>query len=269
VVKLAASISFLFNEWPFEDRFAAARRVGFRGVEFGVPYGYSRHALAERLREHGLKYLNFLAAPGNWAGGERGIACNPARRDEFRSEFDRAVEWAVALDVDLLHVPAGLVPQGCGRDDAMGALRENLAWAADRVAASGRQVVIEPVNAADIPGFAIHTLEQAIELLRQSKRSNMGLIFDVYHVARQEGDVTWRLRDALSWVRHVQIATPPMRHEPGAGDVDLVWLIDELDRMGYRGWIGCEYRPSKGTVESLDWARRYGIDPSALEDGRP
>lgn len=269
MVKLAASISFLFNEWPFEDRFGAARRAGFLGIEFGVPYGHSRQIFAELLREHGLKYLNFLAAPGNWVGGERGIACDPARCDEFRLEFEQAVEWAEALNVDLLHVPAGLVPAGCSRDDALGVLLDNLAWSADRVAASGRQVVIEPVNAADIPDFAVHTLRQAIELLRLSKRSNVGLIFDVYHVARQEGDVTWRLRDALPWVRHVQIATPPMRHEPGAGDVDLVWLIDELDRMGYGGWVGCEYRPSKGTAESLEWARRYGIDPTALQGRCP
>jgi hydroxypyruvate isomerase len=158
------------------------------------------------------------------------------------------------------------VPPGCDGDRALHTLRSNLCWAAERAASEGLDVMIEPVNRHDLPGFAIHTVAQALELLHDIDQPNLGLIFDVYHVGREEGDVTARLREALPWVMHVQVGSPPDRHEPGCGEIDVCWLIGELDRLGYGGWVGCEYRPSRGTALSLEWARVYGIDPDALRE---
>lgn len=268
MAKIGASISFLFNEWPFEMRFELARRVGFEAIEYGVPYRHDLQTISALLERHRLKYLNFLAAPGDWDGGERGFACDPARVTEFRAEFEKAVQWALVLKVRRLHAPAGRVPAGCKGDEARMTLRDNLRWAAQRAARNGLDVMIEPVNRHDLPTFAIHTVEQALELLRSLGQPNLGLIFDVYHVAREEGDVTARLREALPWIMHVQIANPPDRHEPGCGELDACWLIAELDRLGYEGWVGCEYRPSRGTASSLEWARRYGIEPHALGDAQ-
>ena len=264
MARIGASISFLFNEWPFERRFELARRAGFRAIEYGVPYRHDRQTVATLLARSELQYLNFLAAPGDWDGGERGIACDPRRVEEFRAEFDKAVDWALALQVRRLHAPAGLVPDGCDRPLALRTLRDNLLWAAERAAAQALDVMVEPVNRHDLPGFALHTVGEALALLRGLDQPNLGLIFDVYHVGREEGDVTARLREALPWVMHVQVGSPPGRHEPGCGEIDVCWLIGELDRLGYEGWIGCEYRPSQGTAASLEWARRYGIDPDAL-----
>jgi hydroxypyruvate isomerase len=266
MAKIGASISFLFNEWPFEQRFELARRAGFRAIEYGVPYRHDQQLFAHLLQRHGLQYLNFLAAPGDWDSGERGFACDPGRVEEFRAEFERAVAWAQALKVGRLHAPAGRVPPGCDGDRALHTLRSNLRWAAERAASEGLDVMIEPVNRHDLPGFAIHTVAQALELLHDIDQPNLGLIFDVYHVGREEGDVTARLREALPWVMHVQVGSPPDRHEPGCGEIDVCWLIGELDRLGYGGWVGCEYRPSRGTALSLDWARGYGIDPDALRE---
>ena len=269
MARLGVSISFLFNEWPFEQRFELARRAGFRAIEYGVPFRHDRDALARLLRQSGLEYLNFLAAPGDWDGGERGMACDIARTAEFRLEFERAISWAQALQVKRLHAPAGRLPAGCTVESGRRVLRDNLRWAARRAAECGIEVMVEPVNRHDLPGFALHTVADALEVLRAADEPNLGLIFDVYHVGREEGDVTARLRESLPWIRHVQVGCPPDRHEPGQGEIDVPWLIGELDRLGYEGWVGCEYRPRQGTRASLEWARPWGIEPDALAEARP
>jgi len=263
----AANLSMLYNEHDFLDRFAAAARDGFAAVEYLFPYAYPAAELAARLRDQGLQQVLFNGPPGNWDAGERGLACLPGREAEFRAGIEQALAYAVALDCPRVHVMAGLAPAGVERARLQATYEANLAWAAAQAAAAGRDVLIEPINTRDIPGFFLNRQDEAHRIVQALGAPNLKVQMDLYHCQIVEGDVAMKLRQYLPTGRvgHLQIAGVPQRHEPDLGELHhpyLFQVIDEIRAAGqWEGWIGCEYRPARGAVpggtsDGLGWLRR-------------
>ncbi|MEV0322958.1 2-oxo-tetronate isomerase [Streptomyces sp. NPDC050658] len=256
--RFAANLSMMYTEHDFPDRFAAASADGFEAVEYLFPYDHEPAALRRLLDDHGLRQVLFNAPPGDWDAGERGIASLPGREAEFRSGVDRALEYAAALDCPRVHVMAGLVPQ-----DATASHRDtylaNLAWAAPRAATTGVDLLIEPINGRDMPGYFLHRQDEAHAILREVGAPNLKVQLDLYHCQIVEGDLTTTLRRDLPTRRvgHLQIAGVPDRHEPDRGELAVQYLFDVIDELGFDGWIGCEYRPRAGTSEGLGWLKEY------------
>ena len=257
--KFAANLSFIFQEMGFLDRFAAAAACGFKAVEYLTPYEHPPEVIAEQLRRHGLEQALFNLPPGNWAAGERGIAALPGREQEFRDGVEQALVYAKATRCRLLHAMAGLLPESHDRAEAERVYLANLQHAADRLAAEGLTLVIEPINTRDIPGYFLNTTTQAMSVIERVGRPNLKLQLDLYHVQIMEGDLAHHVRALSGHYPHVQIAGNPGRHEPDIGEINYPYLFDLLDELGYAGWIGCEYRPKGETRAGLGWARRYGI----------
>ena len=255
--KLAANLTMLFGESAFLDRFAAAANQGFRGVEFLFPYANDAQDLAERLREHGLVQVLHNLPAGNWAGGERGIACHPDRVDEFKDGVAQAVKYATALDCDRVNCLAGILPSGISPAAARETFVRNLRYAAPLLQAAGITLLIEPINTRDIPGFFLSGTAQAIEIMDAVGSDNLELQYDIYHMQIMEGDVAETIERLLPRIGHMQLADVPGRHEPGTGTIDYPSLFATIDRLGYDGWIGCEYVPAAGTMPGLGWAAPY------------
>lgn len=253
--KFAANLSMLFTELPFLDRFAAAREVGFQYVEFLFPYEYQYEELRRVVEANGLQVVLFNLPSGDWGAGERGIAANPERKDEFRTGVEKAIAWARTLQVQRLNCLAGKAVPGWSREQQLETLVENVRYAADALAAEGLSLMVEPINHLDTPGFLINTVAQAAELIRQVDRPNVYIQFDVYHVQREEGNVTSKLREHFDRIGHIQIADNPGRHQPGTGEINYPFLFGEIDRLGYQGYVSAEYVPTPNTVESLAWFR--------------
>jgi hydroxypyruvate isomerase len=254
---LAANLTMLFNEIDFLDRFEAAADAGFCGVEYLFPYGYDVKDLSARLRAHGLRQVLHNLPAGNWGAGERGIACHADRVDEFRSGVDRAIAYAQGLGCDRVNCLAGIVPPSHDAAAARGTFVENLRYAAERLKNAGIMLLIEPINTRDIPGFFLSGTHQAIEIIDAVGSDNLWLQYDVYHMQIMEGDVATAIERLLPRIKHVQLADVPGRHEPGTGAIDFSALLPLLDRLGYAGWIGCEYVPQAGTIPGLEWAKPY------------
>jgi 2-dehydrotetronate isomerase len=257
--KFAANLSFIFQEVEFLDRFAAAAACGFKAVEYLGAYDHPPETVAARLDQHGLAQALFNMPPGNWVAGERGLAALPGREAEFRAGVDTALTYAKATKCRLLHAMAGLVPEGRDRGEAARTYIGNLRYAAERAAAAGVTVIIEPINTRDIPGYFLNTTTQAIAVIDRVGHPNLQLQLDLYHVQIMEGDLAHRIRALAGRYPHIQIAGNPGRHEPDIGEINYPFLFDLLDEIGYEGWIGCEYRPTSDTRAGLGWARRYGI----------
>ena len=257
--KFAANLSFIFQEVGFLDRFAAAAACGFKAVEYLTPYEHPPEVIAEQLRRHGLEQALFNLPPGDWAAGERGIGALPGREQEFRDGVEQALVYAKATRCRLLHAMAGLLPESHDRAEAERVYLANLQHAADRLAAEGLTLVIEPINTRDIPGYFLNTTTQAMSVIERVGRPNLKLQLDLYHVQIMEGDLAHRVRALFDHYPHVQIAGNPGRHEPDIGEINYPYLFDLLDELGYTGWIGCEYRPKGETRAGLGWAKRYGI----------
>jgi hydroxypyruvate isomerase len=255
--KLAANLTMLFGEVDFLDRFEAAARAGFRGVEFLFPYAYDAKALKARLRDHGLVQVLHNLPAGNWAGGERGIACLPDRVDEFKAGVDQAIGYANALGCDQVNCLAGIPPPAVDPAAAHETFVQNLRYAAPRLKAAGVALLIEPLNTRDVPGFFLSGTRQAIEIIDAVGSDNLWLQYDIYHMQIMEGDVAPAIERHLPRIRHLQLADVPGRHEPGTGEIDFGSLLDRIDRTGYTGWIGCEYVPKAGTSAGLGWAAPY------------
>lgn len=264
--RFAANLSMLYNEHEFVDRFAAAAEDGFQAVEYLFPYAFDAQMLASRLQDHGLTQVLFNAPPGNWDAGERGLACLPGREAEFQSGFLRALEYAAALQCPRIHVMAGLVPAGVERAALQGTYEANVAWAAQMAASAGRDVLIEPINTRDIPGFFLNRQDEAHRIVERVGAPNLKVQFDLYHCQIVEGDVATKIRHYLPTGRvgHFQIAGVPARHEPDLGEVNYPYLFDVIDdvsrQCGWNGWVGCEYRPQRGTAPGatragLGWMR--------------
>jgi 2-dehydrotetronate isomerase len=260
VPKFAANLSFIFQEAPFLDRFAAAAQCGFKAVEYLGAYEHAPQTVATRLAEHGLVQALFNTPPGDWAGGERGTAALPGREAEFRSGLEKALPYAKATKCRLLHAMAGLCPEGSDRGEAERVYVANLRYAAERLATEGITVIIEPINNRDIPGYFLNTTRQAMAVIDRVGHPNLQLQLDLYHVQIMEGDLAHRIRTLAGRYPHIQIAGNPGRHEPDIGEINYPFLFDLLDEIGYAGWIGCEYRPIGETRAGLGWAARWGIN---------
>jgi hydroxypyruvate isomerase len=255
--RFAANLSLMFGELPFLDRFAAARAAGFTAVEFLFPYDYPAQEIARRLADHDLKQVLFNGPPGDWNQGERGTACLPGRQGEFRDGVMRALEYATALSCPRLHLMAGLAPAGIARDTLTGVYTANLAWAAEEAAKAGVKPVIEPINHRDIPGMFLNTTDQGAAIIAAVGPDRLGLQFDLYHCQITEGDIVKRVEKHLPIIAHMQVADVPGRNEPGTGEVNWPFVFERIDAMGYRGWIGCEYRPAGETTAGLGWFKPY------------
>jgi hydroxypyruvate isomerase len=254
--KFAANLTMLFNEVGFLDRFAAARRAGFAGVEYLFPYDHDAAEIRGRLDEHGLTQVLHNLPAGNWGAGERGIACHPDRVAEFDDGVARAVQYAAALGCSQLNCLAGIAPAGLDPGRARAVFVGNLRGAARRLQDAGIRLLIEPINTRDIPGFFLRNTAQALEIIDEVGSDNLFLQYDVYHMQIMEGDLATTLQKNLARIAHVQIADNPGRHEPGTGEINYDFLFDFLDRIGYPGWIGCEYKPTAATEAGLGWMTR-------------
>jgi hydroxypyruvate isomerase len=256
--RFAANLTMMYAEHAFLDRFAAAAIDGFTAVEYLFPYEWPAERLAAALAHNGLQQVLFNAAQGDFAGGERGIAALPGREREFRSAIDRGLEYAAALGCPRVHVMAGLAPNPESRAAMGTAYLANLAWAAERAAAAKLDILIEPINTRDIPGYFLNRQDDAHAVVAAVGAPNLKVQMDLYHCQIVEGDVATKLRAYLPTGRvgHLQIAGVPERHEPDVGEVNYPYLFDVVDALGWDGWIGCEYRPKAATSAGLAWLRR-------------
>jgi hydroxypyruvate isomerase len=255
--RFAANLTMLFGEVDFTERFAAASRAGFTGVEYLFPYAYDRALLADLLREHRLTQVLHNLPAGDWSAGERGIACHPDRTAEFRTGVEQAIQYATALGCQRVNCLAGIKPDGVALDLARATFLANVRFAASALAAAKVRLLIEPINQRDIPGFFLCHTAQALDVIRDSGSDNVSLQYDVYHMQIMEGDLATTLQRHIEQIGHIQIADPPGRHEPGTGEVNYSYLFDHIDRIGYSGWIGCEYKPAGRTEDGLGWFTRY------------
>lgn len=255
--KFCANLSMLFNEVDFFDRFAAAARAGFRGVEYLFPYAYDRTALAGELEKHGLTQVLHNLPAGAWDAGERGIACHPDRVGEFRDGVGLALEYAEALGCTRVNCLAGIAPSGADPDRLRATLVDNLAFAARSLADAGITLLVEPINTRDIPGFYLHGTSETIEIIDAVGSNNLALQYDIYHMQIMEGDLAPTIERLLDRIAHFQLADNPGRHEPGTGEINFPFLFEHIDRLGYDGWIGCEYKPRAATEAGLDWLAPY------------
>lgn len=265
--KLAANLSLLFAEQPFLDRFAAAAKAGFRYVEYQFPYGFGTPAqVAQAAREAGVEVVLHNIPSGDAAKGDRGLACLPERRAEFRGGVERAIEYARAAGCPRLNCLAGVAP-GSDRSERNvrsdhrlrhhAELVENVRFAAGRLKAAGLALMLEPINARTVPGFFLTGSAQAIEVLDAAGADNAFVQYDLFHMQIMEGDLASTIERILPRIGHMQLADVPGRHEPGTGEINFPWLLAHIDRLGYGGWIGCEYNPSADTLSSLAWAKPY------------
>jgi 2-dehydrotetronate isomerase len=261
--RFSANLTMMFNEWPFLDRFAAAADAGFTAVEYLFPYDHAPEEVADRLARNNLVQALFNLPPGDWAAGDRGLAALPERKDELRKSVERALVYAEATGVKRLHLMAG----NADRADpaAVSAYSDAIKFAADAVGRTGRQLLLEPINPRDMPGYFLNSFAFTVDLIRELSLPNLRLQFDVYHRQILHGDVTVALRALFPLISHIQIASVPSRHEPDGEELRYDFLFDEIDRLGYDGYVGCEYRPRAHTTDGLGWFKPYA---SARARGR-
>ena len=265
MMNFAANVTLLFTEVEFPLRFAAAARAGFAAVEFQLPYAYDKELLKRELLASGLTAVLHNLPSGDWAGGERGIACHPDRVAEFEAGVGQAVEYATALGCPQLNCLAGRLPAGVEPERALETLVRNLRYAAPRLADEGIRLLIEPVNTLDVERFFVSHSGQALDIIDAAACGNLFLQYDVYHMYRMEEHVNAAIEAALPRIAHIQIADHPGRHEPGTGEIDFGSLFRLLDARGYSGWIGCEYLPAGKTEAGLDW--RQKLTPQSAPEG--
>ncbi|MBW8901329.1 MAG: hydroxypyruvate isomerase [Massilia sp.] len=254
--RLAANLTMLFNELPFLDRFEAAHDAGFKGVEYLFPYGFEKEALAERLQQYGLTQVLHNLPAGDWEKGERGIAVLPGREAEFREGVARAIDYAKALNCRQVNCLVGIAPAGIDAGTLRRTVVDNLRYAATQLKQAGIRLLIEPINTYDIPGFYLNTTQQALDLIEAVGADNLYVQYDVYHAQRTEGELAQTVERNLARIAHIQVADNPGRNEPGTGEINYPFLFGHLDRIGYDGWIGCEYKPAADTGAGLDWIAR-------------
>ena len=255
--RFSANLSMLFGERDFLDRFDAAAHAGFEAVEYIGPYEHPPEAIAERLKRNGLEQALFNLPLGDWAAGERGIAVLPDRGDEFRAGVDIAIRYACALGCALVICFAGGAPAGVPTQVLEDVLVDNLAYAAERLGRAGIRLLIEPINTRDIPGFFLTSSGQALAIMDRVGAANIWLQYDIYHMQVMEGDLARTIEANLPRIAHIQVADNPGRHEPGTGEINYAFLFDHLDRIGYRGFVGAEYRPATTTEAGLGWFSPY------------
>jgi hydroxypyruvate isomerase len=253
--RFAANLSMMFTEHPFLDRFGAAKAAGFDAVEYLFPYAFDAEDIGARLERHGLTQALFNLPPGDWEAGDRGLAALSGRREEFRGSVATALRYAAATRVGRVHVMAGLADRG--DPGASATYRDSLAFLCDAAGAAGLDVLIEPINGRDMPGYFLNDFNYACDLIAELGRPNLKLLFDLYHRQILHGDVIRGLEAAMPIIGHVQIAAVPERHEPCSGELDDLWVLNRLDALGYTGFVGCEYHPAGETIAGLDWMAAF------------
>ena len=255
--RFAANLTLLFSELPFLERFGAAARAGFGAVEFVSPYEHPAEEVARAARDAHVEVAVFNLPAGDWGRGDRGMACDPGRAGELREGVLRALDYAGALGCTRLHCMAGIRPAGVDEGALRAAYLTSLRFAGSALAARGLTLLVEGINTRDMPGYYLSTSRQAFELMDAAGVPNLYYQYDVYHMQIMEGDLAATLERRIGRIGHVQIADPPGRHEPGTGEVNFGFLLRHLDRIGYRGWVGCEYRPRAGTEAGLSWMEEW------------
>lgn len=255
--RFAANLSMLFTEVDFLDRFAAAAEAGFSGVEYLFPYDFPVEEIRARLDANKLEQVLFNLPAGDWGKGERGIACHPDRVEEFRAGVDKAIAYAKVLGNTQINCLAGIRPQGVDCATVEQTFVENLKFAAEKLEAAGIKLVMEAINTRDIPGFYLNNTQQALAIREKVGSANLFLQYDIYHMQIMEGDLARTVESNLAAINHVQLADNPGRNEPGTGEINYRFLFQHLDRIGYQGWIGCEYKPATTTVAGLGWLKTH------------
>ncbi len=257
--RFAANLSMLYGEVPFLDRFAEAARDGFAGVEYLFPYDFPKEEVAARLRANNLVQVLHNLPAGNWGAGERGIACHPDRTEEFRAGVATAIDYATTLGCRQVNCLAGIAPSGVPAETLRRTFVDNLRYAAGELKRAGIRLLAEAVNTRDIPGFYLNRSTDTEAVLAAVGSDNLFIQFDFYHTQVMEGDLAAKFRRLKDRIAHVQIADNPGRNEPGTGEINYAFLFRMLDSEGYDGWVGCEYRPLKGTREGLGWRTALAI----------
>jgi hydroxypyruvate isomerase len=255
--KFAANLSMLFTEIPFLQRFKAAADAGFKAVEFLFPYDFSKEEVAAALKDNGLALALHNLPAGDWAAGERGIACHPDRVQDFRDGVEKAIDYARALNCPQVNCLSGIRPDDVSAEKARGVLIDNLRYAAEKLAAEKIGLLLEPVNSRDIPGFFVDRPSFGFALLDAAGTKNLKLQYDIYHAQVMEGDLANTMAREFALIGHIQLADNPGRNEPGTGEINYPFLFRRLDELGYSGWIGCEYKPKTTTLEGLSWVKPY------------
>jgi hydroxypyruvate isomerase len=255
--KFAANLTMLFNEVPFLDRFERAAKAGFKAVEFLFPYPFPAAEIKSRLQANGLQLVLHNLPAGNWDGGERGIACLPDRVAEFRDGVARAIEYGTALGAPQLNCLAGKAPAGVAEASLRETFVGNLRYAAGELKKAGLKLLMEPINTYDIPGFYLNRTAQALSIIDEVGSDNLYVQYDIYHAQRMEGELIATMQKNLARIAHIQLADNPGRNEPGTGEIHYGNVFKALDRMGYAGWIGCEYKPATSTEAGLGWLQQH------------
>ncbi|USD34724.1 MULTISPECIES: hydroxypyruvate isomerase [Vibrio] len=257
MAKFAANLSMLFTEVDFLERFDAAAQAGFSGVEYLFPYAFDAEQIKQKLEQNNLTQVLFNLPAGDWDAGDRGIACDPSRIEEFQSGVALAIQYAKVLGNTQVNCLAGIPPAGVSQQDAHAAFVINLRYAAQALQEAGLRLVIEAINTRDIPGFFLNTTEQAKAVIKEVGSDNLFIQYDIYHMQIMEGDLAPTMSANIGQIAHVQLADNPGRHEPGTGEINYPFVLKHLDELGYQGWVGCEYKPKTTTTEGLDWLNLY------------
>ena len=252
-LRYCANLGWLFPDLPFEQRFAAAAKAGFKGVEFSQPYDHEISKLKALLDDNGLELALFNLPWGDWAKGDRGFGCVPGRQQEFRDGVKSALDYALALGCKRVNCLAGIAPQGVARGALWQTLAENLHVAAEAMARENITLVVEPINRNDMPGFFLNTSGDAVNAIAASGHPNIKLQYDIYHMQRSEGELAATVTRLLPMIGHMQLADNPGRHQPGTGEINFEFLLNHIAASGYEGWMGCEYAPQGKTEETLGW----------------
>ena len=255
--KFAANLTMLYNEIDFPDRFKAAADAGFRGVEYLFPYAYPKAQLAELLALNGLTQVLHNLPAGDWAKGERGIAVLPGRVGEFQDGVDKTIEYATALGCKQVNCLSGIAPAGVDSDKLRETFVSNVRFAGQQLKAHGIKLLVEAINTFDIPGFYVSGTQQALDLIDAAGSDNIFFQYDIYHMQRMEGELAATIKKHLARIPHLQLADNPGRNEPGTGEINYPFLFDTIDKLGYTGWIGCEYKPVATTTAGLGWVKPY------------
>ncbi len=257
--KLAANLSWIYQEVPFLQRFGAAAAHGFKAVEILFPYEAPAADIAAELKKHKLTLALFNLPPGDAGKGERGLAALPGREADFAAALEKALDYAKVLECRTLHVMSGMIVPGADKTAMHRTFVANLKKVCDRTAKSGIMIVLEPINHRDIPGYFTNTTTQVVQLIEEVGAPHLKLQLDLYHLQVTEGDLQKRTERLFPHVAHVQIAGNPDRNEPNIGEANHLYLLDVLDRLGYQGYVGLEYKPKTTTAAGLGWAKKYGI----------
>ncbi len=253
MLNFSANLSMLYQQVSFMERFGLAAKDGFKAVEFLFPYDFSKEEIKEEISKQHLKIVLHNLPAGDWAKGERGIACLPDRVDEFKEGVKKAIDYAKTLGVTQVNCLAGIKPEHLDRALAESTLVSNLRYASNELEKAGIHLLLEPINNYDIPNFLVNSTMKGIEIIDAVNSSNLFLQYDIYHAQRMEGELAGNINKYFSRIKHIQIADNPGRNEPGTGEINYAFLFSLLQKINYQGWIGCEYKPAGDTSAGLGW----------------